>query len=974
MRHFRPSDAALVALGTALAGPLFAQAVGSADAESEGEITEVMITGTRLGVTGFEQPTPVTVMDAETLVASAPTNLGEALAQMPSLAGSIQNTTSGQGSAVSQSNGQNLLDLRQLGPQRTLVLLDGQRVGVTNVVNSVDINIIPQSLVKRVEVVTGGASASYGSDAVAGVVNFILDTDFEGLKGQVSGGITDYDDGENVRASLAFGTAIGDRGHLIAAAEYFTMNGLTYGKETGRNWFDRPVGAWPNPNAGENPAIVLVPDARSEWGSYGGTITAVQGCPAGAAGDACRGLVSTQFLPGGALAPFNKGIYAGGFAGGGDGAIVNQPFTPDAERKGLFLRGDFNINESLTWWAQGSYNLSETLLRAQVPTQLTTTQFRIFEDNAYLPESVREIFEATPGEQSFSLTRYDRDFGLTTVQGDVEVKRFGTGLKGDINDTWSWDAAITYQDTHQKLYIRNTIMRNLYAAADAVVHPDTGEIVCGSQLLGLDPDCVPVNLFGEGAPSQAAVDYIMGINTGDIYLKQTTADINFRGNFGERFSFGSGPISFAAGLNYRRLDAERKVDPLSDIFIDGTGIRGFPTGLQGRYGGYQYYNPSALKGDVDATEGYVEFGVPLVSDKPGIQSLDVTLAGRLTDYSQSGLEDMWKFGLNWVFNDSVRFRGTISQDTRAPSVLELFNTAQVTQGRNTVPHASHPLGIRSSGQNIATGNPNLDPEIARTYTAGLVFSPTSLPRFQASIDWYDITIDGVIDQPANQAVVDGCYFGNQEYCALILVNGQPITTTEGITADDFVVVTTPTLNMETASTSGLDLEAVYSFPLGGGDLTLRFSGNYLIDMNNPGIGCPAGSAGDDPSPVGAISNACGVNPEFRGRLSARYNIGRFGIYIQERYISGGKIDPNFVEGIDISENDVPAIWYTDVTLDYELGGVFEGKGEIFGTVTNLFDRDPPVTTQSSRSWIEPSELQLYDGLGRRYVVGVRFSW
>jgi iron complex outermembrane recepter protein len=374
------------------------------------------------------------------------------------------------------------------------------------------------------------------------------------------------------------------------------------------------------------------------------------------------------------------------------------------------------------------------------------------------------------------------------------------------------------------------------------------------------------------------------------------------------------------------------------------------------------------------TEGYVEFGVPLLRDLPMMQELSTTLAGRLTDYSQSGVENMWKLGLNWTMTDNVRFRGTLSADTRAPNVIELFDTGQVTRGNFTFPSANAtPSFSYLGGQNISRGNENLEPEKARTYTAGFVLSP--IPSIQMSIDWYQIDLLGAIAQPGTQTVVNECYAGDQSFCELITVNGQPVTTTANITVNDYVEVINPTLN-ESAdqSVSGIDVEVSYKTALGAGDLALRLTGNYALKDYDADSGCAVGAAGRTTDFVGAIG-ACGINPKIRARVSANYDIGRFGIYVQERYIDKGVLNPNYVTGIDISDNDIPAYWYTDMTLSYELPQLSGGDGEVYLNVTNLFDKEPPPTNSTAgRSWIEPTETELYDALGQRFTLGVRYRW
>ncbi len=307
-------------------------------------------------------------------------------------------------------------------------------------------------------------------------------------------------------------------------------------------------------------------------------------------------------------------------------------------------------------------------------------------------------------------------------------------------------------------------------------------------------------------------------------------------------------------------------------------------------------------------------------------------------------------------------------------MLNLFNSASVTQGRNNVPSSSSAVIIRTSGQNVTTGNPNLKPEHARTYTAGIVISPTSMPGFQASVDWYKIKIVDSISTPGNQTLIDQCNAGDQASCATIIVNGLPVTKTNNITATDFVVVTSKPINAPSGLTNaGLDFAAVYALSAGPGKLALRLNGNYLLKVNDP-TGCPLGLALTNVSDiVGAIGGACGNYPKITGRFAANYDIGRFGIGVTERYIDKGLKNPNYVVGVDITSNDVPSVKYTDLNFNYDMGKWFGGAGSAFLNITNAFDKDPPETATSARSWVVPTEFGFYDVQGRRYVMGVRFK-
>ena len=970
IRSVLPTAVALVSAATAVQAQTTNDTSGprppeSAPASPTLDLSEeIVVTGTRLGP-GAKVPTPVTMVSADQLALVSPNDIATGLAQAPALSDSILSSQAGSVSGAAGTNGQSLLNLRGLGVNRTLVLLDGQRLGTTNMSDSVDINMIPQSLLKRVDIVTGGASASYGSDAVAGVVNFVLDTTYEGFKADVSAGTTTYGDATNGNMVLAFGKSFGDDVRLIAGANLFKEGGVGL-PPTGRNWNDNAYFGYPNPVAGASPSFLVEPDARSSIGTYGGLITGVKGCTSAA----CTALVDQQFGPGGVLEPFQQGANPGAaYASGGQGANVVFGISPKIDRENAILHTEWDVNSNLTLFGEGLFNRTYTSLDGQYPYQTGAVQFTIFRNNAYLPASVAAVFAANPTLTSFTMGRFSHDLGDETDDTLEEVGRVALGAKGSISDRWSYDTAVTEQYTVNNLDVKETINRNLYAAADAVVNPATGQIVCNSTLQGLNPGCVPLNVFGAGSPSAAATNYVDGTNRGDTIFRQTGFEANLRGNLGDRFNLGAGPISVASGMAYHHDSANREVDPLSDIYTDCTGVRGCPTTLAGRYGGYQFYNPGPLTGATSATEGYAEIGIPLLKDRPWAQSLDADIAGRETYYSISHLQDTWKLGLQWALNSSIRLRGTSSQDVRAPDVLELFSSPSTKVSFDLFPYSTAATTTRVSAVNATVGNSQLSPEIAHTSTAGIVLTPSWTPGLTTSLDYYTIKIDHAIESLASQGVVDACGQGNQADCHLITVNGTPITSITQITAATTgLEVTGPTQNVGVEKTSGVDLESVYNRSVGGGTFTARVIGNYLLTEQQPVAitGCAQTGL------VGAIGGCLGANgyPRWKGNVSLQYETQHYGgVFLQERFISKGKADPWDVVGVYVNRNAVPMVEYTDLTLDYAVGRA----GKIYFNVTNLFNRIPPETIIDSLAYDAFTSYDVYDVLGRRFVLGFRLN-
>lgn len=916
----------------AAAAPEEPAAVTSDDVAPAGDEQAIVVTGSRVA-SGFKTPTPVTMASTEQLRASAPTNLADGLNQLPVFNGSTKTSSPSTTNSRGGNSGQNLLNLRGLGAQRTLVLLDGRRMPATNSGGSVDINILPQGLISRVDVVTGGASAAYGSDAVAGVVNFVLDTKFKGLKAEVLGGVSTHGDLPSVGASLAYGTSTADdRLHVIVGGDYFHQKGLRADESTGRDWFDDNAGLIANPTKGALPRNLVIPSIRSSVGTFGGLISSGP-------------LKGTQFLAGGVSAPFNYGTNTGtAFQSGGDGARANIGLMPTQTRYNAFVRTEYDVSPALTLFAEGLYANSHTVQGAFVSQNTgTNAAYTIYRDNAYLPADIRQRM-VQANVQSFQLGRFEGELPLTENESRISVYHGSLGVRGDLGGSWKYDASYTFGQTDQELRSNNlTIARNLYASADAVVDPASGRIVCRSTLAGLDPGCTPRNLFGPQAANQAITDYVTGDNVLNLRLRQQVVAANIRGDLGDSIQL-AGPIGVALGVEYRKETARQVTDALSPTRIDFTGIRGGPSSLNGRQGPYRFFNPLPFTGAYDIREGYLELAVPLVKDVPLIQSLDLNGAVRYADYSTSGGVTTWKIGGSWQVDDALRLRGTVSRDIRAPNLLELYNPATQLNG-NVVYN-----GVQTPQVNFATGNINLKPERALTYTFGGVYQPNWLPGFSASIDYYKIKVSDAITTLSEQRVVDECAAGNQVQCANITV--QP---------SGSLIILRPNLNLAQQTVAGIDFEVGYKTTLAGGDLKLRLVGNHGTENNSQSPGSPV---------LQGLGET--TTPRWSGVFQVNWAKGDFSLFVQERYIGAAKLRADWIEGEDVNINHTPAVFYTNITGTYDLhlGG---GKQQVYLSVANLFNRTPPLSPPPVTTFTTAAS-SAYDPIGRYFTAGVRVSF
>jgi outer membrane receptor protein involved in Fe transport len=920
--------------------PLASSAQASAARSEE----TIVVTGSRIATDGTRAPTPVTVVSTEQLQMAAPRTITEAILQLPAFAGSV--SVANQSTGTTSSNGAAHLNLRGLGTSRTLVLLDSRRVVPATAVGSVDIALIPEALVQRVEVVTGGASAAYGSDAVGGVVNFILDTRFQGIKGSLQAGVSQYGDSESYKFSVAAGRAFfDDRLRVVASFEHYDSAGIEEANQ--RSWSARGTAIIANPNvtaanpaSPTNPARLVVVGGIGSNASLGGLITNTA-------------LAGTTFDPGGIPRPFIYGPFRTATTMGpsSDPTAYNPNLElvlqPAQQRTAGFVHLRYEAFPGLELYAEGLLAQNKVLYQSLPTFELSGTAFTIFQDNAFLPESVRQQMVAG-NIQSVSIGRVSPDFAIPTLDGESNTRRWVVGADGKFGSDWTYNAYYQYGRNHSLfLTLNDPISENLYRAADAVRNPANGQIVCRTTLTNPSDGCVPLNIFGEGSASQAALDYINGTAVQDVTVVQHVAEFSVQGSL---LQLPGGPLGVAAGAGWRKESFDQVVDPISSSIRTGAGTRGFPAGLVNTLGGFERTNPQPAAGEYNVKEVFGEVNLPLLSGVPLAEQLTLNGAARYTDYSTSGGVVTWKVGAVYEPVAGIRFRATRSRDIRAPSLGELYRGS--SQGTSSVFDPERPLEPARTALTGQIGNLNLTPEIADTTVLGVVVQPRFLPGFSFSADYYDIGIKDALAALTAQRTVDLCFAGAADLCAFVQRGPD----------GRISRVQLPFFNVDFRSTKGIDFEASYRTSIGGADLSFRLIANRLIEFTTQVAGAdPIDDAGD-------IGNS---TPKWTGLLSANLDMGRTSIFVQERYVGSGKFD-NQLGPADIDRNYQKAVFYTDATVTVDMDE--EEKVKWFLTVNNLFDRDPPQTPSFLIVGSSFGNRTLYDQIGRMFTTGVRFNF
>jgi outer membrane receptor protein involved in Fe transport len=987
------------------ADPAAAQAPGASSTEEQRE-ESILVTGTRVIRDGYQAPTPLTVLNQEEIQNSSPSNnIADFVNQLPSLAGSTRPSNSRLNISSGQA-GINALNLRNFGETRTLILLNGRRSVASTITGVVDINTIPQMLVERVEIVTGGASAAYGSDAVAGVVNFVLDNDFEGLKLEGDTGITSRGDGFNYSFSAAGGISFADgRGRLLISGEIAHRDGIfnTNDREWNHTGFVRiqdPTWTFASTNPQFITTQLQIGAANSTPGglitnSAGGVANRLRGIYFGAGGQVL------QYQYGALTFPSPTGTAAPTLTQGGSWRVNDSGrrigLDPEDDRRSLFGRFSFEVADGVTLFAEGSYNWQEVyfnagpnlstgqVLNATGCGTAATSATAPITCNAFLYNALGPA--ALTGITSVTIATTAADLPFRAINNKREVQRYVLGAEGDFdlfNHQARWDVYGQYGRADLREQLRNIMQTGpsggplanatnvAFAQAGNAGGYAVGSIQCTINLdastTNNDPNCVPLNRLGVGVANQAAIDYVLGDPYRDQTVEQTVIGANLSFT---PFATWAGDVSIAIGGEYR-----------------DESIRGFvPTEFQpvivgsGTTNNWSVGNYLPSQGSFDVKEAYLEAVVPL-----GL-GLEFNGAVRATDYSTSGYVTTWRAGATWQPIDDIRLRITRSRDIRAPNLNELYqagtaNTDSVSNpffsagGTTPLNGVIYPTAsIGYSG--LATGNLNLQPEKADSWNFGGVIAPRFIPGFSASVDYFRIDLEGAIDSLSAQTIINFCFQGRTDVCTAI---------TQDPANPARILIRTQPFNFQRRLVRGIDIEATYRTPLNRifanaqGSLTFRgVATHYIENIVDTGI---AGAA---------VLDTTGVNggqfstPSWIYRFSATYDTPAGSITAVARGVSSGRYAANGIEcqagscpaGRTAAEasafptyddNTVSGTLYFDLNATLKFDAMGRGDGEFFVNVTNLFDADPILLPETGLA----ANSTFSDLLGTTFRVGLRF--
>ena len=997
------------------------------EASSEVNASAIVVTGSRIQRPNIQAPSPITSITIADLANGGNVSLGDALNDLPALRSTFSQSNS---TRFIGTAGLNLLDLRGLGTNRTLVVVNGRRhiTSQPGVPTSVDINTIPVDLIERVDIGTGGNAAVYGADAVAGVVNFILKRDFEGIKLRGQGGISGEKDRGSYFVSLTAGENFSEgRGNVAFSAEYAFQNDLyfadrdaQYGAFSGRNAFQLSENTIGEPAAGNGiPDNVFRRGIRNNNISEGGLFTSA--CPLASAATAarrainCNGLRSNTnaelghtfvFLPDGTLArnnvvqdfrPFGSNNAVGGL---GSTLRLTGQLNPELERIAINSLASYEFSEAFKVFLESKYVRINAIQEGQ-PTFFNNS-FSI--NNAFLNPQARAtlVQSLAPGAATFNAFRFNVDFGARGEDHQRETFRLVGGLEGTFNDDWKYEVALNYGRFESSYRTEGNVnIARFNNARDAVRNPQ-GQIVCGinndANPNNNDAACVPVNLFGNGQPTQAQLNYFIVDSTRQQSAEQINATAFVAGDLSQLFELPGGPVSFAIGGEYRDESAFSAFD--AETRSGSTFLNAIPI-----------FDPPRLK----SYEAFGEIRIPILSDVPFFHELSIEGAGRIADYNigNSGTVYTYNVGAIWAPVKDLRIRGSYARSVRIPTQNDLFAAPSQTflnglvdpcgqnninNGPNrvrncgaagvpvtevvngiTVPFTNIPAsGIRG----LNGSNPNLFEEQSDSFTVGFVAQPRFIPGFTLSVDYYNITIDNAIFSLGAQTIINQC-FDNPSgianpFCGAIFrrpdgtFQGQSDRNVGGSTVslpvgpNDRSFISGP-FNFAKNEASGVDADLSYTTEYDGVRLNLRSVVTYVISRDN---------FTDINTPTFRDQQLLELgDPRWVGSFNADLDFGVFDIGYRMRFIDRQSIGT--IESIrtiqgrapenpdQFSRNFYPRVVYHNIRANVDVGEGFR----FYGGVDNLTDRQPPLGLDGTGFG-----SGIYDNVGRFFYLGAEATF
>ena len=950
------------------------------------QLERVEVTGSRILSANAESPAPVQVMTAADIQASGVTNLQDLLLKNPTFGTpTISRTNS---NFATSSAGVSTIDLRNLGINRTLVLVNGHRY-VSGVPGNmaVDLNTIPTDFIERVEVMTGGASSTYGSDAVAGVVNIILKRGFEGINLDTSYGESWKSDDTLKKFSITAGlnSANGKGNVMVHFAA--SKQGAVFSAKRDASAVDQISEA--------SQYTYLADDIfKAHRPFYSGTP------PQG------------NFISGGGTRTFDANgnlIRASTNGPNGDGVGATgynrsaiRTIAIPTDRVLMATKGDYALSEAHNAYFEGTYANTKTHTQlepfpmasatyitpggAHIPAETMVNGVKVA--NPLIPTALLNFLTDRDGDglKDYDFSRRMSDVANRTQSANRDTFRAIGGMKGDLTPTWSYDAYVGYGFTREGQVGTGQVNVLNFLNALKVVKDASGNPVCADPVARAQ-GCVPANIFGANTLSAAASKYISAPSSLNTSVTQKLAGASVTGDV---YELPAGPVSIATGFEWRQESSSTNFDALTQVGLNGGNA--LPN-TAGRY---------------TVREVFVEGRVPLLKNLPLVKNLDGTLAYRRGDYSTVGNTNSWNSGLDWAITSDFRMRATHAVSTRAPNIDDLyggrsqtFPTGLIDPCQGVLLTDTSALGVacraypgvvanmnanggkftltQTDTQGISGfggGNPGLTSEKGKSTTLGLVITPKSidlLKNFAFTVDYYDIAIDNAINTPGRQYSLNQCFKqGNPAYCKFITRRTGPV---GAYSAGSLEFIDDLPVNSGGQKVKGLDFTASYAERVGPGRLTAKLSWTHLLDSWTKST-----DDADKDTSLGEVGNS-----RNRWMLNVGYSAGPWAINTATTYIGKAYLDDQFMAGMcnqfDAQDNCVvPARKEQGKVAEkvyFDLQGSYKfGKAQFYAGVNNLFNtKAPPIISglPGSTTGAE-TDAGTYDAIGRRYYVGMRYSF